>query len=395
MSVDDTGLIGRRLREVRAWRGLSLRAAAELAGLSASYLSRIERGERPVERRSTLQALAAALRVAPSELTGQPFAPSNEPAADGHTSIESVREALRRIELGDLAEPVPVDGLVGRVDAARAASLRCDYQQLGAALPGLALDTVSTADAGSARARSLVVPVMRMTFQLVKDLGFNDVAWQVVGHAHRAAQVDGDPAWIALTQFDRARAMVGTNAPRAALKLVHQAADEVKLGKGTEAEAYGMLRLSAALQSAITGADTDIPALLDDAEDVAGHTGEGNFGDMSFGPRNVAIWRMMLAVESGDLGRVPELAADVDVAAIPSLDRQGSYYLDLGRGLTQLRGRETDAVEALSRSEAIAPQLVHANPYARETVAELLRRARRDAGGRELRGMAYRMGIPA
>ena len=42
-------MIGRRLRELRVWRGLSLRALAELAGLSAPYLSRIERGERMVE----------------------------------------------------------------------------------------------------------------------------------------------------------------------------------------------------------------------------------------------------------------------------------------------------------------------------------------------------------
>ncbi len=66
---DQARTIGRRLREVRYWRRKSLRAVAELAGLSESYLSRLERGERPVDRRSTLEALAAALEVAPGELT--------------------------------------------------------------------------------------------------------------------------------------------------------------------------------------------------------------------------------------------------------------------------------------------------------------------------------------
>lgn len=56
--------IGRRLREVRVWRRKSLRAVAELAGISESYLSRLERGERPVDRRSTLEALARAARGA-------------------------------------------------------------------------------------------------------------------------------------------------------------------------------------------------------------------------------------------------------------------------------------------------------------------------------------------
>ncbi|MGH3989101.1 MAG: helix-turn-helix domain-containing protein, partial [Pseudonocardiaceae bacterium] len=71
----DARTIGRRLREIRVWRDKSLRVAAELAGISESYLSRIERGERTLDRRSLLEALATALRVAPSDITGQPYPP--------------------------------------------------------------------------------------------------------------------------------------------------------------------------------------------------------------------------------------------------------------------------------------------------------------------------------
>jgi transcriptional regulator with XRE-family HTH domain len=61
VDLGDARTIGRRLREIRHWRGKSLRIVAELAGISESYLSRIERGERPVDRRSFLESLAAAL----------------------------------------------------------------------------------------------------------------------------------------------------------------------------------------------------------------------------------------------------------------------------------------------------------------------------------------------
>lgn len=48
---DDSGIppndLGRRLREIRAWRGLSLEAAAGLAGISYGYLGKLERGEKP------------------------------------------------------------------------------------------------------------------------------------------------------------------------------------------------------------------------------------------------------------------------------------------------------------------------------------------------------------
>lgn len=54
--------IGQRLGEIRHWRGKSLRVVAELAGISESYLSRLERSERQVDSRSLLEALAAALK---------------------------------------------------------------------------------------------------------------------------------------------------------------------------------------------------------------------------------------------------------------------------------------------------------------------------------------------
>ena len=80
------------------WRGLSLRAVAELAGFSASYLSLIERGVRPVDKRSTLEALAAALRVAPSEL-GSAFPPAgrSDELAAARTFVPRIEEALTDI----------------------------------------------------------------------------------------------------------------------------------------------------------------------------------------------------------------------------------------------------------------------------------------------------------
>ncbi|MGH3802875.1 MAG: helix-turn-helix domain-containing protein, partial [Pseudonocardiaceae bacterium] len=123
--------------------------------------------------------------------------------------------------------------------------------------------------------------------------------------------------------------------------------------------------------------------------------GDGTFAGLNFGPRNVGVWRVTLALELGEPGRVVELARDVEVAAIPSAGRQATFYGDVGRGLATIRGREAQAVEALRRAEILAPQRIRAIPFVRETVSDLMRRARRDSVGRELRGLAYRMGLPA
>ncbi len=52
--------LGRRLRELRLERGLTLRATAEAAGMSLPYLSEIERG-RKLPSLDVLERLAEAL----------------------------------------------------------------------------------------------------------------------------------------------------------------------------------------------------------------------------------------------------------------------------------------------------------------------------------------------
>jgi hypothetical protein len=56
------------LRKVRNRRGMTLATLAGLSGLSAPFLSMIENNQRELCRKSTITALAAALRVPPVEL---------------------------------------------------------------------------------------------------------------------------------------------------------------------------------------------------------------------------------------------------------------------------------------------------------------------------------------
>ncbi len=65
------------LRRLRRHRGLIQVELAGLAGLSYSYISMIERGQRTLNRRDHVNALAAALRVPPAHI-----APSMSPGSD-------------------------------------------------------------------------------------------------------------------------------------------------------------------------------------------------------------------------------------------------------------------------------------------------------------------------
>jgi transcriptional regulator with XRE-family HTH domain len=67
--VREGGSLGGKLRAARRRRGLSLREASSLAGLSVSHLSAIERGARNISL-AGLQRLAVALGISVSDLFG-------------------------------------------------------------------------------------------------------------------------------------------------------------------------------------------------------------------------------------------------------------------------------------------------------------------------------------
>ena len=114
---------------------------------------------------------------------------------------------------------------------------------------------------------------------------------------------------------------------------------------------------------------------------------------MHFGAANWSVWRVAVGVELEEGPQVAEHARRVDVSVLPAAERRGMFYADLARGLAQDRSTRDRAVLMLRQAEEIAPQRVRTHPYVREMVVDLIRQARRDAVGVELRGVAHRMGI--
>ncbi|HEY2723954.1 MAG TPA: helix-turn-helix domain-containing protein, partial [Pseudonocardiaceae bacterium] len=213
-------------------------------GISESYLSRIERGERSVDRRRLLEALAAALRVAPSEITGQPYPPSSEAEAEAHAAAQSLRAVLRDIEIGaaPIETPRSVDELRSVVRAVNAACDACDYVALGETVPGLIAELHALVEQGDSReALRLLAEVLHAAFYLSKDLGHGDLAWMVSGHLQNTAAATGDPVWGAVAGFVRSHATVGLEARERGLMLAEQSARLLQPDTGDAGQAYGML----------------------------------------------------------------------------------------------------------------------------------------------------------
>ncbi len=95
----DEATIGARLRILRRWRGMTQVELAGLADISPAFVSMVETGQRPLDRRSHIAAIASALRVSETDLVGGPHLSADRQQADPHMTIPALREALQTNKL--------------------------------------------------------------------------------------------------------------------------------------------------------------------------------------------------------------------------------------------------------------------------------------------------------
>jgi hypothetical protein len=127
------------------------------------------------------------------------------------------------------------------------------------------------------------------------------------------------------------------------------------------------------------------------ARDIAERIGEDrdDYGT-EFGPSNVAVHTVGVAVELGDAGHALDLASDVDVSSL-SPERRSRYLIDLSAAHA-MRRQIGEALHDLEEAERIATEQTRTHRIAREVTRDLLQ----FSGIRprpELRDLAERFGI--
>ncbi|MGA8116742.1 MAG: helix-turn-helix transcriptional regulator [Actinocatenispora sp.] len=394
---DDRPIVGERIRTWRRYRGLPLKTLAGLAGISVGLLSEVENGKRILDRRSQLTSVASALQVSTADLTDQPGTPLFPEHATALATVPAVRSALVMLALGDDRRPGrALKALRTATDELPPLRAAARYDQIGPLLPDLLRDlgALIRTSHGAERVEALrlLVRTTYCTTYTLKYLGHRDLAMTAAEACGRAAAELDEPAWTGLADFTRlhslppeTKTLTGRLAAEAAGRL------RAHLDDADAAQVYGMLHLSAGFAAAVTERPADAHDHLAEADTVATRTGEGHFAELCFGPTNIGFWRVAVAVELGEGGRVDEIARTIRPESVPSASRRASFWSDLGRGYAQ-DGRDDRAVRAFCVAERLAPQRVRASTTVRETVGDILRRARREAGGRELRALARRIG---
>jgi transcriptional regulator with XRE-family HTH domain len=390
-------MMARRLRRIRVARGKSQEVIAGLAGITKGYLSMLETGERPLDSLKLIVALAGALGISPSELTQMPVPAPGDGTIDAAT--EAVRHALAAVDVdrpgGDL---MPVEVLRVRVAQMQEARRGCRFGEVGNELPGLIRDLHISIDTGQHLAELLPLAVLvhvDVTRLWLKDAGSaEDLRRQVTFLARSLAQQHGDATLLAAAGFGAVTALLAggmLDLARAELESITPPAVTPQT-----AGLVGALTMAHSVLAVVDDRPGEVAAPMDAAAELAarfGEIGEQPFG-FGFGPTNVGLQWMTLALEAGDHDRAAHLAEGVQPDRHPHLTRQVTYWVDYGRALSRLRGRRDDAVRALRTAEDLSPVRVYRNPIARDVITELAERPPAGRTGEELRGLAYRAGLP-
>lgn len=402
--MDDNATIGARIRVLRRLRdGMSLEVLAGLSGLSKGFLSKVENGKLALDRRSHIAAVANALRVSEADIIGRPHLSTDPVQAEPHAMIPAVRTALmtntltapatdRARSLADLVAEM------ARID-------RSEYKhtEVGQKLPGvideLHVHACAPADEAAYRLalETLIDAYQTATFAS-KDLGYGDLATVAAMRAAEAADILGDSVSVGKAASLRIHTLSGTSRDFA-LTTAEAAANglESQADGDLAVQVLGMLTLAASMTATVLYKYDQADHWLDQASDLARRVSDTpgeNWG--AFSTSNVGAWRVALATERGESGgALLNLAKTVDESKLaPRKGRHATFLADVGRGLARDKRMRSEAEHWLLRAERVAPHKIRNSSAVAETVATMVRQTQSAALGRELRGMAARMGVP-
>ncbi len=400
-------VVGERIAYHRKRLGLSQVEFAGLVGRSESWVSQVERGVRPVDRLSVLQKLADVLSVSVAELRGaeEDAAAVDERPEDfevlrlaltGHPAIRTVltgtNEQVTEQRLNDLRQRHA--GVWSMVHASR-------YSELAPILTGLISDLEAAvrgvaADNLRRSARELLTDTYQATAAIMAKLAETDAAWIAADRAAFIAETIGAPLAVAASQFRMGHTFLSLSQVAQAQAVAASAADalESRISDQTDPAAlslYGGFQLILAVSAARETSRAQAHEHLNTAREVAQRLGEDrNDYGTEFGPTNVAIHAISIAVELGDAGQALDLAREVDASRM-SPERQARYLIDLSQAQA-MRRQIGEALHSLQEAERLTPEQTRTHRIARAVTRDLIQLSGLHPRP-ELRELAERFGV--
>ncbi len=400
--MDETRVsgVGQRVAEERKLAGWTQVKLAREASVSVSLVRAVEQGRAPASP-AFVSACARALNVGVAELLEQPYHRRNRAEHEVHACIPAIRRELAayRIEPLDDAPLRPLNELAR--DVAQASKLRhaVNLAQLGAELPGLLAELRAAVYTLTGLERERVFGLLAETYaaagQVAYKLGYIDLASLTTERYEWAAAHSGDELAVLVGDYLRAGELITTAEWNAALPFLEKSRSRIEpdLGKDNPVvlSVWGNLHLKSGLAAARAGNRDLADAHLGEAKETAQRVGtDRDDYRLCFGPTNVNIWSVGLAVEMLDGTEAIKRSEKFIIPPTIQRERAGHHCIDLARGYL-LHGDKTKAFATLRQAKDIAPTQTRYHPMVHETIRVLAREETRTTD--TIRGFATWCGI--
>src|SRR5262245_41989332 len=316
MDVDELP-IGRRVAYWRGRRRMSQQVFADRLGKSKSWVDKVERGVRRLDKFSVVYDIADVLQVDVQLLLGKD--PDRRPdSVNGvdQIEVEEIRAALERYDQISAffytpPEPPAMPEMRKAGHPAWGTYQHAKYGVLARMLPKLLRDA-QAADAAhhnpddSQGTAHLLGQVYQIASSALRKLGEHELAWLAADRSIAVSQRANDPLLAGTATYRCGIALLALGRFRASLEVNVNVANRLAPVEGEtpcpkRLSVYGMLLLQAAMAAARIGDSASVRDLIRAADDAA-HAlgGEFNHYWTSFGPTNVQLHRAAAAVELGE-----------------------------------------------------------------------------------------------
>ncbi|PWI45365.1 helix-turn-helix transcriptional regulator [Streptomyces sp. ICBB 8177] len=390
-----TPAAGENIAVLRKSRGIGQARLARQAGISLSYLSKIEVGTRPATP-PVVAAVAKALRVSTARIYGQPFLSASEQA----DLLDALRVSVRRHTLPRQDAP-PLDVLATGLATATALRAQTKYVELLRILPTLLEQATAVALAGDGdpAAWGQVADLYGCGYAVAHRLGQPDLAEMVVARQTWAAEQTWNPEADAAAAWNEAGTYQSAGQYDDGLAIIERAISRLESARFTGGPAkivpLGSLHLrGVVLASRHKDAQATKDHLTRAWKLAKSLGGEGDMvrHNLTFGSGNTALYELAAHVE---LGRPDKAAAMGDtLMEQPPGDltpnRVGRLYIDVARARLAVKNT-SGAEEALKAAFTISPEMAEMHPMAREVLRVLFVLHQRAKP--ELMTMAKRAGL--
>lgn len=380
MPTLDDDHTGTRIRDQRKLARLTQRGLADRIPYSYSLLNQVECGARPATA-DFVAAVARVLRVDVTVLTGQPYVTELQQDRLAEL-VRPIREALDLYDLGadpDLVVRRP-DVLIAAADTLCEEIRATHLRKAAVALPGVIAElTTSAWTQQSTPLWQALASAYRSAHDITVKLGYYDLSAVALDRMDWAAHRASDSSLSAVRQYMRALVYFREGEYRIGQRLIKAGHGVLDLGEGdrTALAVAGQLHLGGSVIAARAEDGSAANSHLAQAQGIADRIGDASDVHwLSFGPANVAMHRLSVAVEMRQFDDAVGQASGMTLPTSVATSRRAHFLIDKARSEMET-GRADAALKSLVDARHAAPEQTRYHPGARETITGLVHLARR------------------